>query len=383
MTGKIFINYRRGDDPGHTGRLFDNLAQSFPSNQLFMDVESIRPGIDFVDLLQKQVSECAVMLTVIGQQWLNAADEKGARRLDNPNDFVRIEIESALRLHKRIIPVLVNNSRMPTPAELPDTLKPLARLQAIRLTHEKFRSDIDELVTLLQAEVGPNSTAAEHNFVRASPIRPPAFYFSVGETLASFGFSGEQPYRFESDQVAYVRLSPAHYQPPIGLAGMTNFFQTRKIQPMSINIGGLATRNKFGPIIIDPEGANTITGLTQGFPTGELWGVNGKIFVPHPSTNHFNGTTNIIRVIPVIAFERLLVKTVHDYVDAARQLGVRVPYTVELGAVSLDNVFLGCPGGETGGISFEGPILQSTFQKLKRTNNDRTHCAERHASEFF
>lgn len=346
------------------GVLFDALAQSFSPDQLFMDVQNIRPGVDFVDLLQKQVSECAVMLAVIGQQWLNVADGDGRRRLDDPNDFVRIEIDSAFRLHKRIIPVLVNNSRMPTARELPDTLKLLARLQAIRLTHEKFHSDVEELVTLLKAEVGTNSAAAKDDFVKESPIRPPAFYFGVGETLANFGFPNEQEYIFEAEQAAYIRLSAAHYQQPIGLAAMNDFFQKRKIQPMSRNMGGLATRNKFGPIIIDPLAAHTIVGLTQGFPTGELWGINGKIFVTHVSTDHFNGTTKTIQVIPVITFEQLFVKTFHEYIEAANQLGLRAPYSVELGVVGLNGVLLGCPGGEFGNGTFEGPILQTTFQRV-------------------
>lgn len=364
MAGKIFINYRRGDDPGHTGRLFDTLAQSFPPERLFMDVERIRPGVDFVDLLQKQVSECSVMLTVIGQHWLNAADDQGQRRLDDPNDFVRIEIESAFKLHKRIIPVLVNDSRMPKPSDLPDTLKPLARIQAIRLTHEKFHSDIEELVILLQAEVGKNSKGAQENFVRASPIRPPAFYFDTGEALASFGFPVEQQYRFEAEEVAYIRLSPIHYQEPIGLAAMTDVFQARKIQPMSKNIGGLATRNRFGPIIIDPEGATTIAGLTQGFPTGELWGLSRKVFMPQPWVDYFHRDTRTVLTIPVITFEQLFIKTLRDYVDAAALLGLAAPYSIELGAVGLENVFLSCPGGDSGSGSFEGPILQGTFQRL-------------------
>jgi hypothetical protein len=95
MAGKIFINYRRDDDPGNAGRLFDRLQQTFPPQQLFMDVESLAPGLDFVRVLEEQVAECDVMLSVIGPHWLDAMDQHGNRRLDNPNDFVRIEIEAA------------------------------------------------------------------------------------------------------------------------------------------------------------------------------------------------------------------------------------------------------------------------------------------------
>jgi TIR domain len=98
MSGKIFINYRRGDEPGFTQALLGRLEQAFPAERLFIDVDNIPPGEDFVRMLESQVAQCDAMLTVIGNNWLDAADERGGRRLDNPNDFVRIEIESALKL---------------------------------------------------------------------------------------------------------------------------------------------------------------------------------------------------------------------------------------------------------------------------------------------
>jgi TIR domain len=107
MAGKIFINYRRGHDPGNTGRLFDRLQEAFQSEQLFMDVDNIAPGLDFVQVLEEQVGHCDVLIAVIGKGWLDVRDDTDARRLDSPKDFVRIEIESALKQHKRVIPVLV------------------------------------------------------------------------------------------------------------------------------------------------------------------------------------------------------------------------------------------------------------------------------------
>ena len=91
MGGKVFINYRRGDDPGHTGRLFDRHQDAFEPDQLFMDVDSIAPGLDFVRVLEEQVAQCDVLLAVIGRGWIDARDGSGARRLEKPDDFVRIE----------------------------------------------------------------------------------------------------------------------------------------------------------------------------------------------------------------------------------------------------------------------------------------------------
>ena len=150
MAGKIFINYRRGDDPGNTGRLFDRLQEAFAPEQLFMDVDNIAPGLDFVRVLEEQVGQCDALLAVIGKGWIDARDDKGGRRLDNPEDFVRIEIESALKQDKRVIPVLVGDTHMPRPEELPEAIRPLARRNAVRLSHERFRADAQGLIKALQ-----------------------------------------------------------------------------------------------------------------------------------------------------------------------------------------------------------------------------------------
>ena len=151
MAGKIFINYRRGDDPGYTQALFGKLEGTFAREQLFMDVDNIPAGMDFVRYLDEQVAACDVLLAVIGPHWLSAADEKGARRLEQPGDFVRIEVGSALRQDKRVIPVLVNNAQMPRAEELPEDLKPLARRHAVRITHERFKPDAEGLVRQVTA----------------------------------------------------------------------------------------------------------------------------------------------------------------------------------------------------------------------------------------
>jgi hypothetical protein len=88
MAGNIFINYRHGHDPGNTGRLFDRLQEAFRPEQLFIDVDNIAPGLDFVQVLEEQVAKCDVLLAVIGKGWIDARDATGARRLDNPEDFV-------------------------------------------------------------------------------------------------------------------------------------------------------------------------------------------------------------------------------------------------------------------------------------------------------
>ena len=149
MAGMIFINYGRGEDSGFVQALLSRLEQAFSSDQLFIDIDSIEPGVDFVRVLDEQVAKCDILLAVIGKGWINARDETNARRLDNPEDFVRIEIASALAQDKRVIPVLVGDARMPRSDELPETLKPLVKRGGVRLTHERFRADTNGFIDAL------------------------------------------------------------------------------------------------------------------------------------------------------------------------------------------------------------------------------------------
>ena len=104
---RIFINYRRQDTEGYVGRLYDHLAQHFETQDIFMDVDSIPPGADFVEVLEQAVADCDVLIAMIGPQWVDITDEQGERRLHQWNDFVRIEIASALKHKKVVVPVLV------------------------------------------------------------------------------------------------------------------------------------------------------------------------------------------------------------------------------------------------------------------------------------
>jgi hypothetical protein len=151
MAGKIFINYRRDDSIGMAGRLHDRLAQTFGRDKLFMDVDHIPAGADFVAHLNNQVAECDVVLAIIGPNWLRAKDKAGQRRLHQPDDFVAIEIAAALARDTLVIPVLVDAARMPKESDLPDTLKPLARRQAVEVRHAHFGHDAEALIAMRKA----------------------------------------------------------------------------------------------------------------------------------------------------------------------------------------------------------------------------------------
>src|SRR5262249_25944969 len=146
MVARIFINYRREDSTSTAGRLYDRLALSFGRKNLFMDVDHIPPGVDFVKHLNSQVAACNVFIAVIGPHWLDARNEKGGRRLDNPDDFVAVEIGAALARDIRVIPALVDGAAMPKESNLPEPLKPLARRNAIELRNNQFGRDAEALI---------------------------------------------------------------------------------------------------------------------------------------------------------------------------------------------------------------------------------------------
>ena len=153
---RIFISYRRQDSGTFTGRIHDRLKVSFGENNVFRDVYDIPAGSDFRSVLNKEVGSCDVCLVIIGPQWVNITDAQGKRRLDDPNDFVRIEVETALRNPSvLVIPVLVDNANMPVAEQLPDSLEELAYRNAVKVrTDPDFPHDMDMLIRQLNHQKG-------------------------------------------------------------------------------------------------------------------------------------------------------------------------------------------------------------------------------------
>jgi hypothetical protein len=149
----IFLSYRRDDAEGEAGRLFDDLTSEFGTDKVFMDVAGIEPGRDFRKVIDQNVSSCGVLLAMMGKGWIDAKDDDGRRRLDDPLDFVRLETASALRRDIPVIPVLVHGGRMPRSEQLPEDLKDLAYRNAVELTHARWDSDVQVLVKALRPHV--------------------------------------------------------------------------------------------------------------------------------------------------------------------------------------------------------------------------------------
>jgi hypothetical protein len=146
--GRVFISYRRQETAWPARQLYDLLAAELGADRVFKDVDNIEPGDDFVERVESAVASCDVLLALIGPQWLTITDSTGARRLDDPEDFVRLEVETALtRDDIRVIPILVDNAKMPSPQELPQALAALTRRQAVEINPVNF--DIRRLLRVL------------------------------------------------------------------------------------------------------------------------------------------------------------------------------------------------------------------------------------------
>jgi len=149
---KVFICYRRDDSAGSAGRVKDRLEKEFGADLLFMDVDAIDLGADFVKIIRAEVGKCDVLLAVIGPNWLTLPDEDGNRKVDDPDDFVRLEIGTALQRDIPVIPLLLDGAKMPKAKQLPDDLKALAVRNALEVRHNSFHADMDRLVSQLKRE---------------------------------------------------------------------------------------------------------------------------------------------------------------------------------------------------------------------------------------
>ena len=145
----IFISYRREDAEGQAGRLFDDLTKHFGENAVFMDVTGIAAGRDFRRVIEEHVASCGVLLAMIGKDWIDAKDESGRRRLEDPADFVRLETASALKRDIPVVPVLVQGARMPRREQLPEDIAELAYRNGVELTHARWDSDVQVLIKAL------------------------------------------------------------------------------------------------------------------------------------------------------------------------------------------------------------------------------------------
>jgi hypothetical protein len=169
--GRIFISYRRDETVFPASWLYERLAAHFGPEQVFKDVDSIELGDDFPEAIADAVGACDVLLVLIGAQWLEITDEAGRRRLENPDDFVRLEIEAALQRKVRIIPILVGRARMPRADQLPASLGKLVHRQALELDPNRFEADFRRLVRVVERTLAEEEARREAEESRLTTVQ--------------------------------------------------------------------------------------------------------------------------------------------------------------------------------------------------------------------
>jgi hypothetical protein len=149
-SGGVFISYRRQDTAPYARLLREELSRRVGPSRVFMDIDSIEVGVDFAAAIQRAVDSCQVLLALVGPRWLTITDAEGQRRLDDPGDPVRLEIEAALARNVRVIPVLVDNTLMPRHQQLPEGLMSLSRRNAMELTYNRYEYDLGRLLKAVE-----------------------------------------------------------------------------------------------------------------------------------------------------------------------------------------------------------------------------------------
>jgi glycerophosphoryl diester phosphodiesterase len=280
QAGRVFISYRRQETAWPARQLYEVLVAELGADRVFKDVDNIEPGDDFVERIQSAVASCEVLLALIGPQWITVKDATGARRLDDPEDFVRIEVETALtRDDVRVIPILVDNARMPTPQELPKGLATLTRRQAVEInpvnfdTRRLLRVLNDTLRDARDDDAEPSIGGVGAGVVQP-PETPPPPAPPVEAAAVGTGDTGPSaPIGSERDRTAgprkRMRLLVAVATAIVLLAvGVAGWYFTRDDQsPGTSNPANSASVSTSPSIIATPSGSPSRSATAKS-PTG-------------------------------------------------------------------------------------------------------------------
>jgi hypothetical protein len=268
LIARIFISYRREDSADVTGRIHDRLVEHFGESAVFMDVDDIPLGVDFSKYIDDKVGQCEVLLAVIGRDWLSAIDAEGNRRLEMPGDFVRIELESALKRNIPVVPLLVRRASMPKAQDLPESIREFSRRNGMPVRADPdFNTDIDRLIQGLQREMTggtPLVSSRQHSAEKKPIWKRKALVASVlGITLVSL-LLGVYIWRSQSP-ARIARINGFQASPEMirdgastTLRWKTTNAETVEILPM---IGAVPTS---GSKVVTPTENTTYTMIARG-----------------------------------------------------------------------------------------------------------------------
>ena len=181
---RILLSYRREDSSADAGRIADRLRQHFGEDSVFVDIDTILPGDDFTQRIEASLKACDALVAVIGRGWASATDSAGRRRLERSDDYVRLEIATALRRNIRVVPALVRDAAMPEASELPADLAALARRQALEISDARFHHDVDRLIEALEAGHGEGSSGRTRFLPKWRSMRLPGGWRTPAVALA-------------------------------------------------------------------------------------------------------------------------------------------------------------------------------------------------------
>lgn len=357
---RVFINYRRRDTRHVAGRLRDRIVSQFGADAVFVDVESIVPGQDYVEAIDSAVSRCTVMCVLIGETWLRP-DADGVRRIDDEDDRLRLEIEAGLRHRTVVIPVLVDEATMPLAEELPASIEPLARHQAVRVRYDSFTGDSDRLLTVIgriaaEQEQDPGQSAVQTPVEvphldttpptrrdRPSVVRRTAPWVTVGTlVLAVLYLLGT------SGQMGDVVTASRHDLPPDGPWGTVVWL----LPVLPVGAAALLCVARTGP------------GLALGCIAGAaLWVFTSLVLVVARASFEPRGQHLVLLVLLVVAAvallagdPRLRAGSTADHVRPALLATVLLLAAMGLRGLApwLANLLTGTPGQPFDAASFSG-----------------------------
>ncbi|MBI5928623.1 MAG: toll/interleukin-1 receptor domain-containing protein [Chloroflexi bacterium] len=274
---RIFISYRRADSRTITGRIYDRLVYAFGADNVFKDVDDIPLGSDFREVIHDAVAKTDVLMVIIGPQWATLTDQKGRRRLDDPDDFVRIEVEAGLRRDNPVvvIPVLVGGAVMPTDADLPDSLDPLVFRNAAMVREDPdFNSDMARLIDQLKRDFPEPTPAMTPKTQRRSGVPNTAAGWLLPGVLVVIGvvvlalillLSGGD----KKDTVRNDTATPPILNPSPNAEGVLCTVVNLRTFPILLRQGPAVTYDRVGTL--EPNEVGYVIDQDISPDTGKVW----------------------------------------------------------------------------------------------------------------